>query len=77
MAAWNPEETEYLKANYRRLSAKEIAAFLNRFSKDAVIGKAHRLGLSEKTNDNRKEPYLSEYLRGEGYHQQKGDKQWK
>lgn len=43
--AWNDHAIRYLKAGYGFLSAREIAGYVGR-SRNAVIGKARRLGLA-------------------------------
>jgi len=47
IGTWNPEEVETLKAMHSEgCSAGEISRFFNnRYSRNAVIGKIHRLGL--------------------------------
>lgn len=41
---WTPEQDEYVRQNYRVISTRAIGAKLG-FSKSAVIGRAHRIGL--------------------------------
>lgn len=42
---WTEADLEYLRKNYRDLTARVMAAHLNR-SRSAVCGKLHRMGLS-------------------------------
>jgi len=44
--SWTPEKDEYVRENYRIISTKKIGEKLG-FSKNAVIGRAHRLGLGK------------------------------
>lgn len=69
---WSAKEITYLKLNYGRMTGEQIAAILGKVSRDAVVAKARRLGLSKKitpANNGYKDPYLSEYLIGQGKHQ--------
>jgi len=43
---WTPEQDEFVRQNYRIISTREIGAKLG-FSKNAVIGRAHRIGLGK------------------------------
>lgn len=46
---WDPECVEYVRRNYGKLSAQQIAVTMpgtRRFSRNAVVGKAMRLGLT-------------------------------
>lgn len=73
MGRWTEIEREYLHANYGKLTAKEIGAEINR-TKNAVIGEARRMGLSQVGHHNQanpqwRQPYLAEYLHGRGKYQ--------
>ena len=46
--AWNEKNIEILKENWGRLTASAIAEKIGGMSRNAVIGKAHRLSLSAK-----------------------------
>jgi hypothetical protein len=43
---WTPEQDEYVRQSYRVISARAIGAKIG-FSKSAVIGRAHRIGLGK------------------------------
>lgn len=46
---WTDEEVAYLRQNWLKATATEIAKALGKsFTRNAVIGKAHRLGLPKK-----------------------------
>lgn len=53
MAFWTANKVAYLKARWGTCSASEIGRVL-RVSRNAVIGKAHRLGLPAKEPCGRK-----------------------
>jgi len=54
MAAWNDERVEVLKKLWSEgLSASQIAARLGGVTRNAVIGKVHRLGLSGRATTSR------------------------
>ena len=44
--AWNEKKIEILKENWGKLTASAIAEKIGGISRNAVIGKAHRLNLS-------------------------------
>jgi len=46
--AWNEKKIEILKENWGKLTASAIAEKIGGISRNAVIGKAHRLNLSAK-----------------------------
>ena len=46
--AWNEKKIEILKENWGKLTASAIAEKIGGISRNAVIGKAHRLNLSTK-----------------------------
>ena len=46
--AWNEKNIEILKENWGKLTASAIAEKIGGISRNAVIGKAHRLNLSVK-----------------------------
>ena len=46
--AWNEKKIEILKENWGKLTANAIAEKIGGISRNAVIGKAHRLNLSAK-----------------------------
>ena len=46
--AWNEKRIEILKENWGKLTASAIAEKIGGISRNAVIGKAHRLNLSAK-----------------------------
>ena len=46
--SWNEEKIEILKENWGKLTASVIAEKIGGISRNAVIGKAHRLNLSAK-----------------------------
>lgn len=55
---WTPEQDEYVRQNYRVISTRRIGEKLG-FSKSAVIGRAHRIGLGK--------PYDEVFNRGTKY----------
>ena len=46
--AWTEENVATLKAMWGKQSANEIASALGDFTRNSVIGKAHRLGLAKQ-----------------------------
>lgn len=55
--AWTEREIEILKARWSDgLSASEIALELRRFTRNAVLGKVHRLGLSNMERPEKPKP---------------------
>lgn len=55
MAAWSDEATERLKTHWAEgLSASQIASKLGNLTRNAVIGKVHRLGLTGRATTERK-----------------------
>jgi hypothetical protein len=50
---WTPERVQYLRDNYRTMLAADIAKTFGVFTRNAVIGKARRLGLQ---SDHRMRP---------------------
>ena len=46
--AWDEKKVEILKENWGKLTASVIAEKIGGISRNAVIGKAHRLNLSAK-----------------------------
>jgi len=55
--SWTDERVETLKALWGQgMSASEIAGVLGNVSRNAVIGKAHRLGLSGRPSPIKKKP---------------------
>lgn len=63
---WNYKEITYLKMNWSKMTAEQIAAILGKSSRSAVTAKARRLGLVKNpariANNGYKNPYLSEFL---------------
>jgi GcrA cell cycle regulator len=58
--SWTPERVDILKNMWSEgQSASQIAAELGGVTRNAVIGKVHRLGLSNRGNTSKKEPQLS------------------
>lgn len=53
MAKWTEEEDAYLRANYGRLSAQQCAVSLTGRTRHMVIGRADRLGLTQKGSPGR------------------------
>lgn len=49
---WTPDQDAYLKRYYHDISARDIGRFLG-YTKQSVIGRAFRLGLSEKKSAGR------------------------
>ena len=61
--SWTPERVEILKNMWSEgQSASQIAGALGEVTRNAVIGKVHRLGLSNRGNTAKKEPQLSETI---------------
>lgn len=57
MAGWTDERTEKLRADWAAgLSASQIAERMGGITRNSVIGKAHRLGLSGRQVQHRKSP---------------------
>lgn len=47
MNQWTTEEDEYIRANYKELTAMQMCTKLPGRSRSAVIGRLHRLGLTK------------------------------
>ena len=61
--SWTPERVAILKKMWSEgQSASQIAGELGEVTRNAVIGKVHRLGLSNRGNTAKKEPQLSETI---------------
>ena len=74
--SWTPERVEILKKMWSEgQSASQIAGELGGVTRNAVIGKVHRLGLSNRGNTPKKESLISEKL--EKSKNQKGPKGYK
>ena len=52
MSTWDDTKIKILKENWGRLTASAIAEKIGGISRNAVIGKAHRLNLSSKVNNS-------------------------
>ena len=51
--SWNDEKVEKLKELWGKKTASEIAQIIGNVSRNAIIGKAHRLNLSIKLRSNK------------------------
>ena len=61
--SWTPERVEILINMWSEgQSASQIAGELGGVTRNAVIGKVHRLGLSNRANTAKKEPPLSDII---------------
>lgn len=59
MGGWTEERIERLRELWAQgLSASEIAAALGEITRNAVIGKAHRLGLSARPSPIKRKPVV-------------------
>jgi len=59
MSVWDDKKIQILRENWGNLTASALAEKIGGVSRNAVIGKAHRLNLSAKANTNKNSNNIS------------------